>query len=102
MNFDALKQMLMQRWQQLQGARQNQARAVQNWQQNTAALQPIIQQQQQMAPRPPGPQSSIAVPQVGSLLQQLNQSVPSAGAINANAQTYMQPLYQKLMGIFGR
>ena len=100
MNFDALKQMLMQRWQQLQGARQNQARAVQNWQQNTAALQPIIQQQQQMAPRPPGPQSSIAVPQVGSMLQNLN--IPSAGAINANAQTYMQPLYQKLMSLFGR
>ena len=100
MSFDALKQMLMQRWQQLQGARQNQARAVQNWQQNTAALQPILQQQQQMAPRPPGPQSSIAVPQVGSMLQNLN--IPSAGAINANAQTYMQPLYQKLMSLFGR
>ena len=100
MNFDALKNMLMQRWQAMQSARQQQAQNVANWQQNTAALAPILQQRQQMAPRPPGPQSTIAVPQIGSMLQNLN--IPSAGAINAQAQSYMNPFYQKIMSMIGR
>jgi hypothetical protein len=109
MNFDALKQMLMQKWQQLQQARSNQGQAVQQWQQNTGAVAPILQSMQQNNPQPQTgglPSLSGALPSVVQAGRSALQSIPSAGQMDANAQAMKQKLMQSqmmqhLMSLFG-
>lgn len=71
MNFDLLKQKLLNVWQGMQGARQGQGQAVQNWQQNVAPLQQIVKQPNTVMPDMQGLQKQLMQSQMMQHLMSL-------------------------------
>ena len=84
MNFDLLKQKLLNAWQGLQGQQQ----ASQDWRQNVGQLQ------QKLQPTIPNPQ----MPQGQGVLQNLAASIPTAPQMDQNAHD----MYRKLLSFFGK
>ena len=86
MNFDSLKQKLLQMWSQGKGALGNTQQASQQWLQNIAPVQQRVQSQ---------PSASLQFPQWQGIQQNAQQMA-------APVQSALSPYYQKLMSFFGR